>query len=79
MKVRHPAFDSFFEVTHQHPTTPAATGSGSETLTELPGALGFRDPNEVEDLPLGNVKTKADFFVEFHTRLAFAGYHLPPP
>ena len=49
---------------------PAATGPRPEALAHLPHARRLLDADEVQHLPLGQVKTEAEFVVEFHGRKA---------
>jgi hypothetical protein len=46
--------------------TPSAAGPRAEALAHLSRAAGLLQPQEVQELPLGDVKAKADFVVEFH-------------
>lgn len=47
-------------------TTPAAARPGAETLAHLRRSTRPLDPQEVDELPLRDVKTEANFVVELH-------------
>ena len=45
---------------------PAATRPRAETLAQLPRAANHLDADEVDQFPLGDPETEADFVVEVH-------------
>ena len=53
------------EVAFEVCDAPAATGSRAATLAQLTGDARAMDPDEVHDLPLGDVKAVTNRVVEF--------------
>ena len=47
---------------------PATAGTSTEAFGQLPNATRLLDANEVDNLPLGDMKTEAKLVVEFHSR-----------
>jgi hypothetical protein len=50
----------------QEGSAPAAAGTGTKTLCQLPDAPRLLDTDEINDLAFGHVKTEAQFVIKIH-------------
>lgn len=60
------ALTHLFEQLSQKRPAPATAGSRAVAVTQLSGALGVFDANEIHDLAFGDVKAQTKFVVEVH-------------